>query len=274
MPARSFGYVRRSTGPTRPHLDDDYYEAQLAGVFDDDRPYNGEPRMQYRLDWRFKDADANGNPIAMPSWVNVPPSLVDGFGLSDISKLYDLIVALGLLPEDPMEPIQVEPEEWLGRWARVRIENKLAQGGEGEMVSKIVGYKPLVKRNVAPPAPAPARSPAPLRERMAAPVPQQAAPVKLAAPIPPWISALRETVEGWGMKLSDLAAGPWMSAVPAWGTIGPVEAPVSPGRLAKWAEKYAPQGAPYEAMCAWINAWPPPDAAPPADDDGWNTGDE
>jgi hypothetical protein len=139
---RSFGRTTKVEGGDFPTFDDDFYLAQVANVTDGDGEFQGVKYNQYILTLDLvEELKPNGDPHQMKAWIRIPPGLEAGEGLSDKSKLYEFLSALGYDDDN----LEVEPAKWQGEQLRVQIENKVIKEGErkGESRSRITGFKPL-----------------------------------------------------------------------------------------------------------------------------------
>lgn len=167
-------YIRtaeRSSAPPIPQVDDDLYDAVIVAVGEPKEAediYNpGSTRVTFWIDWELRSGDvAEGTQLRQ--WIALPPGYIEDGFLSEKSRLFQVMEALGF---DMDGPIHVSPPDWVGLPARIMVENKLHQAS-GEMRPRITGVKPA-RRQQAGQAPQPAQ---PAQRPQARPAAAQAAP--------------------------------------------------------------------------------------------------
>lgn len=159
------------TGFIPPDIADDLYDAVVEAVgepHDQPNPFNPDkPRTVFTVDWRVTGSDYDG--VQLRQWIRIPESFME-FGLLDErSTLYTVLEALGY---DLSGRFIVNPPEWVGRAARIMVENRANSRGETRpQVTKVMPPRQTAQGAAAQQAPAqsaPTQAPAPPAGRPAA----------------------------------------------------------------------------------------------------------
>jgi hypothetical protein len=136
---KSYGKVRVGAG--LPQIEEGTYNAQINDINDtENKRYGGE---QYVVEWALADLEKeDGSPFTLVQWVNIPDGL-DAGELNPDSNLFKLMEAIGCDMEEP----DVSPQKWLGKKARIWIENKVVKEGDnaGQVRPRIVKVTSLKK---------------------------------------------------------------------------------------------------------------------------------
>lgn len=136
---RSYGHASKSTGPEIPQIEDDNYRAMVKDVKEGPNKFTGGD--QWVIEWELLDEKkANGQPLTLRSYLNIPDTLLTDGVVNENSKLYELLRAFGFGDED----MEVEPADWNGRECRIVVKNSEVKEGDnkGQMRPKVTGYLP------------------------------------------------------------------------------------------------------------------------------------
>jgi hypothetical protein len=141
--------AERSSAPPIPDIPDDLYDAEVFAVGEPtespDTFNPGKTRTTFWLDWAIESGDLPAD-TRIRQWIALPEAfLTDGF-LSDKSRLFEVMEALGF---DMDGTIHVDPREWVGLRARIMVENRPTQS-TGEMRPRVTAVKPA-RRQAQPP---------------------------------------------------------------------------------------------------------------------------
>jgi hypothetical protein len=141
--------AERSSAPPIPDIPDDLYDAEVFAVGEPtespDTFNPGKTRTTFWLDWAIESGDLPAD-TRIRQWIALPEAfLTDGF-LSDKSRLFEVMEALGF---DMEGTIHVDPREWVGLRARIMVENRPTQS-TGEMRPRVTAVKPA-RRQAQPP---------------------------------------------------------------------------------------------------------------------------
>ena len=144
--ARSFGKVEVGSGSFPiPEVEDGYYQATIKSIDDREGEYEGETFPQYLIIWQFDELDdaVTGEPIELAQFVRLPPLLIKDGLLNEKSNLYGLMEGLGCDMENPV----VEPNDWIGKSARIHVENKEIKKGQnaGQVRPRISAVKKVTR---------------------------------------------------------------------------------------------------------------------------------
>lgn len=148
--------AERSSAPPIPDIPDDLYDAEVLAVGEPtESPDNfnpGKTRTTFWLDWGIQvgglmsEAPGNFRDETIRQWITLPEAfLTDGF-LSDKSRLFEVMEALGF---DMEGTIHVDPREWVGLRARIMVENRPTQS-TGEMRPRVTAVKPARRQAQSP----------------------------------------------------------------------------------------------------------------------------
>lgn len=142
---KSYGKVRVGTGFVPPQIEEGTYNARITEIKDvENKRYGGE---QYIVEWEIAgQTKEDGSPLTLAQWVNLPEGL-DAGELNPDSNLYKLMEAIGCDMEEP----DVSPSKWLGKKARVWVENKVVKEGDnaGQVRPRITKVTTLRKSQPA-----------------------------------------------------------------------------------------------------------------------------
>jgi len=123
---------------------DDLYDAEIIEIGDPrDVPNNfkdGEMQTQFHIQWALLGDDLPED-ASLRQYVTIPDAYINSGYLNEKSNLFHLMEALGF---DMKGRYMVDPPSWLGKKARVMVENKANK--EGEMRPRITGVKPIRRR--------------------------------------------------------------------------------------------------------------------------------
>jgi hypothetical protein len=141
--------AERSSAPPIPDIPDDLYDAEVFAVGEPtespDTFNPGKTRTTFWLDWAIESGDLPAD-TRIRQWIALPEAfLTDGF-LSDKSRLFEVMEALGF---DMEGTIHVDPREWVGLRARIMVENRPTQS-TGELRPRVTAVKPA-RRQAQPP---------------------------------------------------------------------------------------------------------------------------
>jgi len=132
-----------------PEIEDGLYPANIKDVKErEGRDFeSGDPFPQLIVEWELDDeVDDKGKPITLAQFIRIPDGLVNDGILNENSRLHELLGALGYDVSEDAE-IEVDPDDWQGREARILVENKKIQSGKnaGQVRPRISSVKPKAK---------------------------------------------------------------------------------------------------------------------------------
>ncbi len=116
-----------------PVIDDGLWPGVITEVKSADFPdFNNPDEMipKYIVSWAT--GDGSHEPTELAQFVKIPRGLIEHGTLSDKSNLYPFLKAIGIDPDVP--ELTIDPVEWLGREAKLLVENRtLTQGKNAGM---------------------------------------------------------------------------------------------------------------------------------------------
>ncbi len=127
-----------------PTIEDGLYSATIREITDAEGTWDGKTYDQYYVDWDLDAADekTDESPVQLRQFVRVPDGLFANRPvLNENSHLYLLMEGLGC---DMDGGYDINPDEWLGKEARVLVENKKITEGPnaGKSRPRITAVKP------------------------------------------------------------------------------------------------------------------------------------
>lgn len=144
--------AERGTGFTPADVPDDLYEARIIEVGEPQDVQDifakepGKMKTQFYIQWEIKSDDLEEG-TSLRQYMTLPDAYLNSGYLNEKSNLFHLMDALGF---DMAARFKVDPPSWVGKRARVMVENK--PNKEGEFRPRITDVKPLRKKAGAVPA--------------------------------------------------------------------------------------------------------------------------
>lgn len=144
--------AERGTGFTPADVPDDLYEARIIEIGEPtDVPdifakEPGKMKTQFFIQWEIDSADLEEG-TSLRQYMTLPDAYLSSGFLNEKSNLFHLMEALGF---DMTARFQVDPPSWVGKRARVMVENK--PNKDGELRPRITDVKPLRKKAGAVPS--------------------------------------------------------------------------------------------------------------------------
>lgn len=136
--------AEKGTGFTPLDIPDDLYDAEIIEIGepkDVPNPFKeGEMQIQFHIQWQLLGDDLPED-ASLRQFVNIPDAYIHSGFLNEKSNLFKLMGALGF---DMTGRFRVDPPSWVGRRARVMVENK--ENKEGELRPRISDVKPIRRR--------------------------------------------------------------------------------------------------------------------------------
>lgn len=122
-----------------PEVPDDLYDARISEISEPrtgpDQFNPGKERTDFYITWELLSGDAEG--VFLRQYVTLPEGFIrDGY-LSEKSNLYRIMSALGF---DMEGRFTVDPPSWVGKRARVMVENR--PNKDGDLRPRITDVKP------------------------------------------------------------------------------------------------------------------------------------
>lgn len=141
--------AERGAGGEWPEVEDDLYPAEVVAVSDpedqEDRFHPGQMKTQFYVTWGLRPTDGQA-PVAdgttLRQYISLPEQYLTAGWVSDKSWLWRTMEALGY---DLSGRFRVHPPEWVGKRARVMVENKASQS-TGDVRPRITDVKPLPRQ--------------------------------------------------------------------------------------------------------------------------------
>lgn len=132
--------IETGTGGDWPDIPDDLYDAEVSNASEpEDVPdtFNqGQMRTQFYLTWLLM-SDEVPEGTTLRQYLTLPQQYLEGNFLSGKSAVWKTMDALGY---DMNARYVVNPQQWVGKRARVMVENKANQ--KGDIRPRIVDVKP------------------------------------------------------------------------------------------------------------------------------------
>jgi hypothetical protein len=153
-----------------PQVKNGTYGAQIIKLEEGVGTWDEESYPQWTIDWELSDVEdpSTGNPVQLRQWMRIPAGLsFDPPVLSENSNCYELMVALGFNMGEGME---VDTDEWFGRYALLNVMNEPTKSGKNKgvvrpKIKSVVPFPVAAAKKATAPKEA---NPTPLRKRLEA----------------------------------------------------------------------------------------------------------
>lgn len=138
------GEATQSAGGDWPLVPDDIYDAEIVSVGE---PYEKDTQFghktKFAVTWKLTGGDLE-QPEELPQFLTIPDGLINKGFIGSKSTVFKVMQALGYDMEDS---VRFDPRDWIGKKARVDVENSKNQ--DGEETSWITNVKPPRQRRDA-----------------------------------------------------------------------------------------------------------------------------